>query len=106
MDKRNLLTKKNLKSSPVGVENPIQESNYQSLIYPNPARERITIQLENEPATNQVVLFDLNGRMHDVTVTWMDTRVLELDLANLRPGLYYVRIDMGASYRMLRFVKQ
>ncbi len=70
-------------------------SNYK--IFPNPASE--SIQLSGLMANEPVRIFSASGKLVDVVVSAGD--VVSVNLTNLAPGLYMVKIDAS----VLRFVK-
>ena len=75
-------------NTPVGVEAIIVEKN-RFIIYPNPANDNLTVQLE-ESIESQIIIRDLNGRV----LMSENTRALNtrLNLSNLASGLYVITI--------------
>lgn len=73
-------------------------------LYPNPADGQVYISLENARAVYQIQLIDALGRT--TSATWKPIRenLIELDLQNLREGLYLVCIDDTGKRKMLRLI--
>jgi hypothetical protein len=75
------------------------------LIYPNPVRDYVTVDLgEVHPSLNVNVL-NLNGEVvyeYDET----NVQILNYDLHELSPGTYFLRINSDDKYVMLRFNKE
>ncbi|MEA3446184.1 MAG: T9SS type A sorting domain-containing protein [Bacteroidota bacterium] len=71
----------------VGIDNP--ELNHTITVYPNPARERLFIQSENE-MLQRVELYNSLGEL----VKASDTRALpiNINLHNISEGIYFIRI--------------
>ena len=65
----------------------------QLLIYPNPANEQVTLELE-EAATATVRIFDANGRVVRNVITNNGLRIV-VNTADLQAGMYYVEALQG-----------
>lgn len=78
-------------------------------LYPNPAAERIFIDLRvNEPGPLCIRIYDTGGRlMAETPVISQDQGIqqFELDIRDLPPGLYICRIGLTGEIRHLPFVK-
>lgn len=66
------------------------------LVFPNPARDQLTVQLRNGTPIERIQIYDQTGRiMHDVeSVQQTQT---DLSLGNLSPGHYLVRVVAGGE---------
>lgn len=77
-------------------------------IYPNPAQNWIRVEiLNNAQNWNQILLSDLYGRTH--AAFNMDNCPTQcnptLDLGDLSPGIYFLRLKGDAESKSLKFVK-
>lgn len=65
-------------------------------IYPNPASERICLQLPSEAEGEEipVYIYDTSGRQLHYSIL----RSNELDVSHLAPGLYYIRAHMAGEF--------
>ncbi len=65
-------------------------------LFPNPARDRVTLQLQQPlPAIATVQLFNMHGQLLQETRFPQGARQMELTTANLPDGLYVVRVQSG-----------
>jgi thiol-disulfide isomerase/thioredoxin len=86
----------------------IDENNFSAAIsaYPNPATDRLTVELANGEQMASVKLVDMMGR----TVVSQQVNAAartELDLSGLAKGMYYVEVTGGNNLRGLsKFVKE
>ena len=91
----------------VNIEDVFELSASKSLdkitLHPNPAFSYIKI--ENAKLTGEVQVVDLSGKQIPVEMT-VTEEVLELDIAHLIPGVYYVMIGDGETRIIKVFVKQ
>jgi hypothetical protein len=72
------------------------------LIYPNPAREHVTVYFEDLPGEDMnLSLYDLSGKMviHDVIESWQQQ--FTLSLGDLEQGMYIVEIRSRDRRRVL-----
>ena len=72
-------------------------------LYPNPARDAVTIELPARPATGQLELRDALGRLVRTQPVGAGPQVVRWPLAGLAPGLYAVllRGPGGSGVRRL-----
>ena len=84
--------------SDVGINNyELRITNY--VIYPNPTTGQLII--NNEQLTmNNVELFDIYGKRHELRVTCN-----EFDISHLAKGMYYLRIA-GEESRVIKIIKK
>ena len=66
----------------VGIEDIVNESSIE--VYPNPAKEKLTIKAENE-----VSIFNNNGQLIKVIKNIRGTK--EIDISDLQSGIYYIK---------------
>lgn len=83
-----------LSSSPNALDHP------SFAIFPNPAREQITIRMEDASGQLQhIAIYDLAGRVVRV-IRSADTQIL-LDISDLSRGMYLLRLNGGAARKLL-----
>jgi hypothetical protein len=76
----------------------------QSGIYPNPAKDKITVQLNELNGTANITVTDINGKMvmqqrsADVTT--------ELNISKLPSGIYMVKAIENGKINNWKFVKE
>ncbi len=64
----------------------LNDDEYTFKIYPNPSKDRLTIQLD-KPHTSPIIISDLNGRIIDRIVNTTDLKI-EVDISNIPTGMY------------------
>ena len=73
-------------------------------VFPNPAMDRITIDLPVEEQGKQLEVVDLTGK---VTITHALTEYkTQLDISTLPAGIYFVRVAGDNTVQVVKFVKQ
>jgi hypothetical protein len=76
----------------------INKQNIESPVYYDPINKRIRITKTSAPQIKEMVLYDINGKLLEVSQT-------DIDLANRLPGLYIVRgIHQSGEYFSLKFI--
>ena len=86
----------------VGVILSIHEVSFSATLYPNPASNALTIELDNKQNLNNLPsIYDLNGRKLDVSVTRINRRYL-FDVSRLHDGLYLVKLEHNDQIKMMR----
>ena len=93
--------------------NPTREvakQTVKSVLSPNPARNRLNIRLDQEIIGKDacsVAVLDVTGQTRRVGVSWPSNTSLELDIAALEAGFYFVQIEMdGSTFLLEKFVKK
>ncbi|MFH2143201.1 MAG: T9SS type A sorting domain-containing protein [Bacteroidota bacterium] len=74
------------------------------IIYPNPAEEYITIESYDQ-AIRKVEISDIHGRI-ERSVCNINTGIENINLSELRAGLYFVRVHCDQFVKTLKIVKQ
>jgi hypothetical protein len=69
--------------------------------YPNPARDNITIQSEND-VMKSVILFDIVG--NQVAVFLPNSREMNINLSNFASGLYIAKISTLSGSGSLKLI--
>ena len=87
-----------------GIEGLFAASNYLS-VFPNPARENITIALKGNQQNGQLQVMDATGRIV-YTSQLMTGANDQLDIASWPAGLYYIRWNSENQIISTRFLKQ
>lgn len=73
-------------------------------VYPNPATDKLFVELTNTTAVNQVNIIDMAGRVM-LSQSVSGDKVI-LNTANLAAGTYYLQLSGDAVRAGMRFVKQ
>jgi photosystem II stability/assembly factor-like uncharacterized protein len=87
-----------------GIEDPEwHQSDRLIKVYPNPARDLITIGNETESPEIDLSLFDLQGRQ--IIKTHLFKTALSLDISKFPAGLYFIRAGNGKHADVQKFIK-
>ena len=78
--------------APGGISDPLPLS---FRLYPNPAQDQVSIDLDSIAAEVVIRLFDMHGRRVGLLQTF--SKNPELDLSGLSPGIYMVSITSGSN---------
>ncbi len=82
------------------IINLVSANKLQLTVYPNPASNRVTIQLEKS-GDHTIQVMDLSGRVVDVNQSRTSENVIELYTSNLKSGTYLIRIDGYNTERLI-----
>ena len=75
------------------------------LLYPNPATQTVTIQLdENSYVLKEVTIYDASGCV--IYCSNFDTYKAEVDITNWASGLYFCRVVCGDKVMVKKFAKE
>lgn len=85
-------------------DNPDSKMMKKIALFPNPARDYITIQIAGELQRSTVEIINLQGKV--VKSFSLNNNQNQLDVRNLSSGVYLVRIQTGESYTNKKIVKQ
>jgi len=72
-------------------------------IYPNPAKESVSVQLDNN--ANNLQIIDIAGRVV-ISRNNLSTGIHKLNLSDLNAGIYFVKISDEYETTVERFIKQ
>ena len=73
-------------------------------VYPNPATDKITLQLEGVASVLNLEILDLSGRsIHRENLNANQT---ELDIFELQNGVYFIRISLSGNVRIQKLIVQ
>lgn len=75
------------------------------LVYPNPAKEKVTINGLNDIDLSLITVLDMNGKAH-ATYTDVNSGSLDMDINHLESGMYFVKIDYNGISETIKFVKE
>lgn len=82
-------------------ENPEPEQVFVSAIYPNPAKETVTIDLNaGEQETGELEILDLNGRLVQKQFIAAGTKSAVMDVSMADAGVYLVRFTVNGEVRL------
>lgn len=76
------------------------------IVYPNPVEGNLFIQLTGNYEPQQAFLFDLNGQKTRVQVKPFNTTTWQIQVSNLRPGMYQLLVLAGNQSHVVRFLKK
>lgn len=79
-------------------------SNLNISIYPNPAKDILTIESTSNIPIDKTAIIDIMGRVVQSTVVNATSK--NLDISNLASGVYLLRLDYNSNSEVLRFIKK
>jgi hypothetical protein len=79
--------------------------NFNALIYPNPAKERLTIDLNRNVDAAEITVYDIVGNKITTAAISNGYRG-ELDVKALSPGVYFAEIKSGGKKQVVKFIKE
>jgi parallel beta-helix repeat protein len=76
-------------------------------IWPNPAQNRLYIELVKTGQSATVYIRDYSGRvLYTYEYKEAASGVIELEVNDLKPGMYFVDVNVGSNRQLRRFVKK
>ncbi|SNS06142.1 T9SS type A sorting domain-containing protein [Dokdonia pacifica] len=75
-------------------------------IYPNPAKDIVTLTYTGIPSITQMSVIDMNGRILQSIPTNNNFTERQIDISNYASGIYFVRIETATSSTVKRIIKQ
>jgi hypothetical protein len=85
----------------------LREKSEPFIVYPNPTAGLVFIDLQGqEVSPNGMEIFDHSGKICSATVNFSAGGMVTIDLSTQRQGLYFIRINTGNAYNVLRVIKQ
>ena len=94
-----------LVKTPDEPENPgdgIEELTSSLLLYPNPVKDKLYIETEDE--VEEVVVYDIYGRLQDYKTTRLQDNLV-IDVSNFKSGVYFVMTKTNDGVVTRRIVK-
>ena len=76
------------------------------MIYPNPARTNITIDLVREYSKVALEVMDIQGQLIEKHTYEEQLSTIDLDLKNYEKGVYLLRITINDKSALFRIVKE
>ncbi len=91
----------------VGVENPNSYQAYASLIsiHPNPAKNKISVELNKTHSEILVTIINIQGQ-EILTASFGTQEVVDVDMKLLNAGIYFIRINTGDEIRVFKVIKE
>lgn len=85
------------------------ESNVSFIVYPNPAKDIVNIQLNNIEFNNnlnvQLNLFDSLGRKLEVSTDLINSSIIQIDVSDKPAGIYYLQIIIDNKlFKAVKFI--
>lgn len=75
-------------------------------IYPNPANLKLTVDLRDTKINyNKIEILNSNGQICKIRQINNGSDIIEVDLENMKPGLYLVKLSSESHYSYLRMIK-
>jgi len=90
-----------LNPASIGIDESVLE---QTKIYPNPAKDVLTIELPEAATTAEARVFSVSGAL--VNVVQLQAGTNTLDVATLPTGLYVLHLKSDVATTQIKFVKQ
>jgi parallel beta-helix repeat protein len=84
--------------------NDMRTRNGAMSLYPNPAKNTITIKNSDEESLNAIKLFDYQGKL--VLETEVGEKIQTIDISDFNPGIYIVVIGSDVKSQTLKFIKE
>lgn len=76
-------------------------------IYPNPALDVLSLELDPALTLNSISVYDVNGKQHIAENEFADKRLQHnINVSQLAAGIYFLRIESGQGTATLKFVKK
>jgi extracellular elastinolytic metalloproteinase len=75
-------------------------------IYPNPARDVITLTNTGNQTITQISISDMNGRVIQMISNNNNTPSRQINIENYASGIYFVRIQTATASVVKRIIKQ
>ena len=73
--------------------------------YPNPVYDRLTIETGNEWTGAEVYVYDVFGKLYDVSLASSGNSLLEISMTGLEAGIYIIKLQNESSSEIFRVVK-
>ena len=75
-------------------------------VYPNPVAEKVHISMKGIENYKAILLYDMAGTMYPIESIEKRSHLLEIDMAELSSGAYFIRIVMEDDSRVVTVIKQ
>jgi hypothetical protein len=93
------------KVSVMKFDSVFQESNYFSMyLFPNPATDKITIELSGKPMVRDLVIVNVQGQ--DILTQKSTEPITQIDISSLPAGIYFVRLTNDKTVAVGKIIKE
>jgi hypothetical protein len=75
-------------------------------VYPNPVTDKVHITMKDIEHYKMIQLYDIAGSSHSIASIDKRSDNQEIDMTQLPPGYYFIKIVMEDSSRMIQVIKQ
>jgi hypothetical protein len=102
-------TKCNPNTKSAFVETAVEEEELDDdylLVYPNPVTEKVHITMKDIEQYKNISLFDITGKPHPISSIETRRDKLEIDLAQVPSGYYFIKILMAESAKIVQIIKE
>ena len=72
-------------------------------IYPNPADDKVYI--ETQVQTLNIEIYDIYGRVQNLRISESQNLRISIDVANLKSGIYFIKINTNEGNIVKRIIK-
>jgi len=83
----------------VGIDEITNERNYFNF-YPNPANDKLTIEIKENVSINSISIFTLDGKL--IKETPFRDLNFDIDISGLQAGIYLIEVETEDGYRELK----
>ncbi len=90
------------------VSTEIIKSNKQIFLFPNPAKNHISLfisNMSNNATKNNLIISDIYGKFIEISVINNENGILDLDIEKLKPGIFFITINNENYSQTLKFIK-
>ncbi|MBI3509546.1 MAG: T9SS type A sorting domain-containing protein [Bacteroidetes bacterium] len=88
--------------NPLGIKNVSEENSIG--VYPNPSNGNFTISWKPKTAAAKLEVYDVSGKV--VLVQTINRSTTELNIENFSSGIYFLRIEDGATVAATKLIKE
>ncbi|MFK7774830.1 MAG: T9SS type A sorting domain-containing protein [Saprospiraceae bacterium] len=82
-------------------------NNFSSIsVFPTPASDFVNIHVESGPNIKQIELYDISGKQLLLEQFNIGTQFKQLDISNLKNGVYLLSVQSGFNSTLIKIVKQ
>jgi hypothetical protein len=75
------------------------------LVYPNPVTDKVHLTMEDIEHYKMIMIYDIAGKPHPVTSIEERRNNLEIDMAQLSAGYYFIKILMEDEIKVVQVIK-
>lgn len=76
------------------------------VVYPNPARDNLTIDFAESSPNTSIELFAADGKLVKKLIPGNIQSTVSIDISNFNSGVYIIQIRSGKGMQQLKFIKQ